>query len=464
MSWSFNNPKSGTANSHVIILEGSESFRQWDQQTANKCETSYGAIGRNIADNSTNPIVLKHKHPGNKPSELEERINPFTGKHEKDTLKYTRADPPALPPAPDHSSDEASLSDNDSLLDAAEVAVIAAKERIFAMPLLPDSHKQFNADMNAYNSGLEKHDGEKANLRTLDDICYKDLLATISLPCQSTIKTNPKYETLRKRPEDYYYRSRDYIALVRNTFSTGSVRLITANIIKCMNTPQGDAKTLPEHLQEFQHLWAATAASLEDPKNPGFVPLSVLKFAFLNNSLDRTTPSNYQAINNYYQKFDDQMLPDVLISELLKTSVGFLADKPDPTSQQGCALLAAVAPKTTALKLAYGAKDPTKRNQHCSNCLTLTKDTEKTVNGVIYKGPFYFYHSLSKCNRSKNDAANNAKAHLAVGPPPVAAPAPPALPQDPAISAHIDAYFARLYLQQNADALSTISNATHQQP
>jgi hypothetical protein len=105
--------------------------------------------------------------------------------------------------------------------------------------------------------------------------------------------------------------------------------------------------------------------------------------------------------------------------------------------------------------------------------VSLTKGKEKTVNGVTHKGPFFFYgHSKDNCTRQQNEAAKAAKKALLAGtsgPTASAAAQPPAskMPSNNDLAsmqnAH-NAFYAQLYHQQNADALSMMSNATTQLP
>ena len=466
---------SNPAGEKTLIILNGLNFKTWFRQLLHKCETSFGAIGQNIVNGATNPIVLEHQNPGNQPSELDERMNAFTNEVVPGSIKYTR-EPPlpgTLPPAPTAEDlEEWDDDDNTSLSPVVSPAAqhaIATKIVIFSMPLTKESHAQFNSDKASHSAKLEKFNLEKLKFRELDDAAYGYLRETITDGCQSTVKSDPNYQILLKRPADYFYRTRDYLNMTKKVFSTGNVRLMTKNILDIMNCSQGDSD-LQVHLDDFEHTWTSVAASLEDPEHPGFVALPILKFSYLANSINKLSSSNQTAINNYFNKHETEMLPDSLTAELCKTSIGNLAtfNGADPISQQGSALIAAPQSALAAAASAaasnkhfeYGAKDPTSKKPHCSNCHTLTKNDVKTIRGRTYKGPFYFYHSTSTCNRSA--ANSNAKANVAAVPTPAEqAPAPPTTPSQDitniAVANANNAYYAKLWHQQNADALSMLS-------
>lgn len=460
------NLKSGndllTAKSSLITLEGHQNYFPWWQQLSTHLKTSFGIIGKNIATGKK--IELKHPHPGDKPSELAPRVNPQNQKVIKGTLKYERVPPPSP------------SSETPDALPFPLTYDPSDESDIFNHPLTPASQIKFDKDTAAWTSEVEKHNFELTNLKSLDEACFKYVVENITQACQALIETSKEYTALQECNEDHYFKTRDYLAIASAQFSTGNVLLMTDHVIQTINHRQKDPNNFALHLKFFENRWIQTKASMEDPANPGYASLARLKFAFLLNGIDRETPQNITAVNNYMVAHKNDMLPELLIKELVDQNINSLVghNKPDPTSDQGSALIANPSSPSALAATAnttYGQKDPTRPHDHCPTCFTVTKNTEKKLpNNVTVKGPFYFYHSQEKCSRKKKiDAAkatkNAAAALLAAGPtsttPPTLATGATAL-SDAAhlaiMQSHLQSY--QQLCQQQQDALSMMSTSS----
>ena len=434
----------------TTILSGNDNFFQWNIDIDEYLKTS-DRVGQHLY--SGKDIVLKHQHPGKKPSELDPRVNPLTKEIITGSLKYPREPPPPT----------------------SDINYTVSEEDIFSHPLTPASQIRFDKDTVAWTILQEKHQAEVSLLRKDDDICYRHVLKSISLSDQATIELDAQFKTLDKRPDDYFHRTKDYIAIARSKYSTGNVLFVTDHVISVIKTLQSNSIDFATHLQSFNRHWIIAKNSIESKEHPGYASLEKLKFAFLINSIDRSTDPNKTGINNYMVAHKDSMLPESLTKELVDQNISnlFGNNKPDATSEQASALISLQEPASAPKHLEYGAKNPTSKKPHCSNCHALTKSDVKTIRGRTYKGPFYFYHDTSTCNRttSHNAAAanSNAKAPKAMTVSPLTSAAPPAAPPAPPLdfANAANAYYADLWHKQQqhqqADAFSIMSNATSQQ-
>lgn len=428
----------------IPILAGNANFQIWLQSLKKYVETRFGLIGQNLFS-PLNIITLDHPHPGgNEPNETDQRMNPITNVAVAGSLKYPRV------PLPDGEESFRSIFDN---------------------PLQESAQLRLDKDIANYKSKIQHHKEETKSLRVLDDSCYAFIEEHLEPNLLDTIETHANWATFKTKSKDasYYMRSKDFLQMTTDVFSTGNMQLVVHNFIKTCIDPQGETP-FTAWLSKHNGDWHSSIKALESKEHPGHVSIEFLEFSFMSYNLS-DNPANKTAKNNYYIKHGENITsPRLLIAELVSTNVS-LADpnKTDTTSQQGSALIAdssqvsALLAAPTArppITLPYGAKDA-KRGDHCGNCYTLTKGKEKKINGVTYTGPFYFYHSLTKCKRSKDAASNNTKAHLAAaGPPP--APAPSAFTSDAAhlaiMQSHLQSY--QQLCQQQQDALSMMSTSS----
>ena len=365
-------------------LTGPGNFPAWLKNTRHTLQISHGAIGHNILAflNTGKPsfILLRNDPPIHEPSELDPRVNPHNKQIIEGTLKYPREAP--TPVDPD----------------------LVKPEEIFAAPLTAAGHSAFVRDTTKYENDVRAHNTELDALRLVDDACYAALLGTISSPAQAIIATNEHHKTLNNNVR-YYYRSRDYLALVIQQFSTGDSFLATQNLLALLNTPQGPT-TFSTYLDDLENKWPLVASSLEDPTTPGYVKLDCIKFIAILHTLDKDSASNKQAVNNYFTAHPSTNNIDsaALITELTKQNLGSLSafSNSSNASDQTTALFshshAKIAGKTTRRPTPYGAKQAG-RSDHCTFCFTNTKRKTKIIDGTTFTGPFYFYHNPNLCHR-----------------------------------------------------------------
>lgn len=422
----------GTGASEAIKLEGNNNYLPWYNSIKRISQVGYGIVGLNVLEKAD--IQMDTNHPGKKPSELDERTNPVTQQPVKGSLLYTRE----------------SVFTDENVNDGASMG--NSLKTIFDMPLKTESQTRFNNDTKTFNAQLEKLKAEEKTNRTFDDALLITIQGTISIAVQSTIETHADHKTFSTRPSNYFYRSKDYLAMVASLYSTGNARLIAANVRRSFIYPQGDTP-FAEWLTNWDGNWNFAAKCVEDKDQPGTVKLSTLKFLFMSCNLNMDHPANIAATNNYYLSNKFEMKPELLVAELIAQNIALFTPA-DPTSQQGSALKASAPP---AIVSNWGERDPA-RNDHCKSCVALTKGKEKTVKGgITRKGPFYFYnHSSDNCNRKEGaDAKAKAKALMAA-----AAPVPPATapPSNSDITNAINAHLAQLYA--NADNQSMMSCST----
>ena len=422
-----------SAKDNCPILDGNANFQSWSNSLQKLSETRYGQVGRNLF--SDQPIQLDHPHPGEKePSERDQRTNAITGELIPDSQKYAR-----------------------------EITQDTSIEMSWVFPLKETSAARLNQDIASYKLDLKNHRAEIKALRAEDDI----LLAFIEDHMKDTlfamIETHEEWDKHKILPSTYYLRSKSLLRMTTDVFSKGNVRLVVNNLLKTCIDPQGDT-SYPEWQSNHNKNWGPAIKSIESQEHPGFIRTDCLEFAFMTHNLNQN-PANITAQNNYYLKYQHVMNPRLLTSELVAQNVSLADPRSDPISQQGSALVASPPSALAASASTWGKKDPT-RSDHCTNCVSLTKGKERTVNGVAHKGPFYFYgHSKDNCNRQqKLDAAKATKKALLAG---TSGPTAPATSNnDPAsIQNAYNAHDAQLYHQNAvADAISVMSNATTQQP
>ena len=428
----------------IPILNGNANFQIWWQSLKKHVDTRYGLIGQNLFS-PHNIITLDHPHPGgNEPNETDQRLNPVTNVAVAGSLKYPRV------PLPDGEEPLRSIFDN---------------------PLQESAQLRLDKDIANYKSKIQHHKEETKSLRILDDACYAFIEEHMEPNLLDTIETHANWATFKTKSKDanYYMRSKDFLKMTTDVFSTGNMQLVVHNFIKSCIDPQGE-QPFTAWLSMHNGNWQSSIKALESKEHPGHVSIEFLEFSFMSYNLS-DNPANKTAKNNYYIKHGENITsPRLLIAELVSTNVS-LADpnKTDTTSQQGSALiadssqasalLAAPTARPPRSALPYGAKDA-KKGDHCGNCYTLTKGAVKNINGVTYTGPFHFYHSPTKCRRGSKDAApNNTKAHLAAAGPP---PAPAHLTSDAAnlaiMQSHLQSY--QQLCQQQQDALSMMSTSS----
>ena len=429
---------SATTTNTFPILHGNEDFQPWFQSLSKHVDSRYESIGQNLF--SDLKIVLDHQHPGgNEPSETDQRTNPVTGASVVGSLKYSRVPPP----------------EGDVVLS------------IFDQPLTDSSQLKLDRDISSHKSLVKNHKDEVKALRALDDALLTFITEHIDENLLHTIETHADWATFKGLDRNNFYRSKTFLHVTTAVCSTGNKKLIIHNFIRSAINPQGD-KTFTAWLSKHNGDWQTAIKALESKQFPGHVSIEFLEFAFITNNLS-DNPANNTAQNNYYIKYGESVTnPRHLIAELVSTNVSLADPKADPTSRQGSALAAAAALAATS-PAHWGKRDPL-RSDHCTSCVTLTKNQEKIVDGIMRKGPFYFYnHTTSNCTRQKRaDAAKNAKttakALLATGPLP-ATSAPPAaaaaLPSDTQLQIAIHSVLNRMC--SDADALSLLSNSSTQQ-
>lgn len=411
-----------------VQLSGPENVQLWLDSIKNFANTAGGKTGQNLF--SPEGIILDYLPPGKEPKETDLITNPMTGAEVPGQLQYTRN---PIPTSTDGATDYASIWDQ-SMTDFAR--------------------GQFSKDTANYIARSEKFRTQTNILRATDDKILARIQSSIPIHLRSTVATHTDFETFSTRDTDYYYRSKDYIKMVTAIFSTGSVKLQTANLLRALNSPQG-LQPFPQFLASHNLNWPLTKSSIESPDHKGYVSLDTLEYMLLTNNINKTSIANSTALNNYYLQNSLAMLPKALIQELVTQNIQHPDPDSDTTSHQGSALAAtatALAAAPTAKK--YGAKKHG-REDHCTSCHSLTKGTTVVrEDGITYKGPFFIYgHSATNCHRRKH-AEDKAKALLA------AAPAATA----PAAAQHADLHLAiRSVITSmcNDDSLSIL---TTQQP
>ena len=391
----------------------------------------HGAIGSSLFEATT--IHMDNIHPGDEPSELDERLNPHTGLPIKNSQRYPREPVPL--PNDDEDVDSLSSSTNE-----------AAPLSTWDMPLKEESQTRLAKDKATYIAKLDKYNAEAIAKRAQDDALLQHMQSTIPNHLQSTIATHIDYHNFDTRPQTYYQRSKDYLHMTLSVFSTGNARLATKNIRRTVNDPQGET-AIQIWLPTFEANWAFAVSSIEDPQHKGYVKLDALKFLFINSNINMENPANIQAVNNYHLAHKFAMLPQPLISELITQNLALSSHTADPISQQGSALI--------AQKSTFGSKKPN-RDDHCTFCLT---DSGKSK--------LYFYHPLAKCNKKKAaDAKTAAKmpvtALLAAGP--TTTTTAPAQPMWPPME--FEQMFNAQIAKQvaNMDNVSVMSNINYSQP
>ena len=416
-----------------VQLSGPANVQLWLDSIKDFANTAGGKTGQNLFN--PEDLILHYPPPGKEPEETQLRTNPITGAEIPGQLQYTRN---PIPIPPDGATDYGSIWDQ---------------------PLTESSRYQLSKDTSNYITRSEKFREQTNTLRATDDKILARIQSSIPTHLRSTVATHTDFETFSTRDTDYYYRSKDYIKMVTAIFSTGSVKLQTANLLRALNSPQGSLP-FPEFLASHNRNWPLTKASIESKVHKGYVDLDTLEYMLLTNNINKTTIANSTALNNYYLQNSLAMLPKVLIQELVIQNVQHPDSDPDTTSNQGSALAASALAAAAALAATpgphWGAKDPS-RNDHCTSCYTLTKKSQKTVQGTLRSGPFYYYnHTAATCKRK---ATATAKALLTAGGSP-AAPAATATSAAPNIDLQ-QAIRSVITTMYNEDSLSTL---TTQQP
>ena len=395
------NPANANATTPTTMLTGAESYSLWLQNIRDFADTNGGLVGQNLFSASEPPLV--YAKPGHPPSEMDERLNPMTQAPVPGSQKYPR--------------ESLTTADNCTQWDK---------------PMTDAAANQFAKDTAAHTALTDKYTQQTRQHRAQDDVILNHIFSTIPPNVKSAIETHKDFSTFRALPADCYRRSKLYLAMVANIYSTGSLKLKINAVLKVLINPQA-SKPFSEFLATHTRNFTSVIQSIESPTYPGYISVDSLEFLSLHHNISPTS-TNQQALNNYYLTYKQDMRPKELINELINQNIDEHDSHTDSTSQQGSALAAtatALAAAPTAKHWGAKLKD---RSDHCTTCERFTANQEKTVNGKLVKGPFYFYnHSSQNCKRQQNiNAAKAAKALLASGGPPAApataAPAAPALP------------------------------------
>ena len=375
-------PQASLAATADPKLSGAGDYKPWLKNIKQKFTTLCGATGQNLLamlDNNTEtPMSFRYPLPSSKPSEFDVRINPVS----------------KLPVA------------SGELLYARELpAPVFGRahtlEELFEMPLTKEAQAAFDKAEAKYDLQHKNHHDEANTFRKDDDRALAFVMSTITSSALSILQTNAEMKFINDDPS-YFYRTRNLLKIINRQFATGNSSHLTNNLLALLNFHHIDG-SFAVHLDSFNDQWNHLATGLEDPDNPGYIKLSDIQFILLMNSLNRSSPQSKQAINNYFTAYPDanSFNPGALLKLLIDQHLGNLADlqTADPISEQGSALIASnIRP--------YGAGDP-KRDDHCKNCYDKTKGITKTIDGVLYTGPFKFYHKI--CHRNAREEQRKAK-------------------------------------------------------
>ena len=354
------------------ILNGPQTFQKWNSELKQKSKSQSGLVGYHLY-RLTNP-TMTNQNPGDPPAETDERRNPKTNKIIAGSLVYPRMD-----------------------LDLDNYTANTADD-IFDSPLTLAAQVKFDNDTKMHRANKKDYEMEARTLRDLDDSLFASMISTIDEATQAVIEMHPDYIALENRPSTYSSRSKDYLRMVTEQLSTGNMRLTSQNLLNIMNSPQGE-KAFAAFLSHFESEWSSLTG-LEDPEHPGSIKIDHLKFMLLLHNLNRNTPANKQALNNFFSTNPSELSTAMLITALLTQNIGELAEvTSDAASEQGSALIVSPSGKK---KFVAGAKNAS-RSDHCKYCLKTSGDKF-----------LYFYHPITECNRKKKDEAKATAAATAM--------------------------------------------------